>query len=343
MKLPHRTFVFAILLSLASLVSLSLAADPPAVEPKDKKPPEALTKPAPESVADLKAIQDEVKKVLKKAIPATVGIQIGPGSGSGVIVNKDGLILTAGHVSRDPGQNCTVIMSDGKRVKGKTLGWNQKMDSGMIQISEKGPWPFVDVGDSSKLKKGQWAIAVGHPGGYKPGRAPVVRLGRVLVTNKSIIQTDCALVGGDSGGPLYDMDGKVIGIHSRISWDITSNIHVPVDSFREDWDRLVKAEKWGGMFDFGGRRAGTAYLGVAFDPDTDDLKVNEVRKDTPAEKAGFKAEDVLLSVDGTAVKTRKELADLLAKKKPGDEVTVEVQRGDKKIKLSAKLTKRPAE
>lgn len=311
-----------------------LAADPPA-EPKDKP---AVSKAAPDDVADLRAIQNMVKRVLKKAMPATVGIQIGPGSGSGVIVNADGLVMTAGHVSGEPGQKCTLILSDGRRIKGKTLGYNADMDSGMIQITDKGPWPFVKVGDSTRLKKGDWCVAVGHPNGYKPGRTPVVRVGRIQEATKSAIRTDCTLVGGDSGGPLFDLDGNVIGIHSRISWGITMNIHVPSGSFKEDWDRLVKGEKWGGRFG----RGEQAYLGVAFDPESDSLKVDEIRKDTPADKAGLKAGDVLLSVDGKKLTTRKDLTLLLQKKKPGDEITVEVQRDDKTLKLSVKLAKRPA-
>src|SRR5262249_12626858 len=144
------------------------------------------------------------------------------------------------------GRPVTIIMPDGKRLKGETLGANRGIDSGMVKITDKGEWPYLEMGKSESLKRGQWCIAVGHPGGFRPGRPPVVRVGRVQDATKSLIRPDCTLVGGDSGGPLFDLDGRVIGIHSRISGSIAANIHVPVDTYRETFERLVKAEVWGG-------------------------------------------------------------------------------------------------
>src|SRR5262249_34378556 len=158
----------------------------------------AVEKPAPENLADLKAIQGQVNKVLDKVIPCTVGVVVGGASGSGVIIDKDGTVLTAGHVSGKPGQEGILILHNGKTVKGKTLGQNVGIDSGMIKITDEGPWPFVEMGSSADVKKGEWVISCGHPGGYKKGRSPVVRLGRVLDTTNSTIRTDCTLVGGDS-------------------------------------------------------------------------------------------------------------------------------------------------
>ena len=89
------------------------------------------------------------------------------------------------------------------------------------------------------LNSSAWCIAIGHPGGYKLGRTPVVRVGRILDVGKAMIQTDCTLVGGDSGGPLFDMFGRVIGINSRIGPNINYNIHVPVDTYHDTWDKLV--------------------------------------------------------------------------------------------------------
>jgi hypothetical protein len=115
-----------------------------------------------------------------------------------------------------------------------------------MKIDEPGPYPFVEMGRSSTLALGQWVIAVGHPGGFRPNRSPVVRLGRVLMSNPFLIRTDCAQDGGDSGGPLFDLDGVVVGIHSRIGpGAITENVHVPIDTYKQTWDRLASAESWG--------------------------------------------------------------------------------------------------
>src|ERR1700758_5501580 len=117
------------------------------------------------------------------------------------------------------------------------------------------------MGKSTSLTKGQWVVSIGHPGGFRPNRTPVVRLGRVLEANANLIQTDCTLVGGDSGGPLFDMDGKVIGIHSRIGPAITANLHVPVNTYRDTWDDLANGETLGGPVR---PRTGQAYMGVRF-------------------------------------------------------------------------------
>jgi serine protease Do len=308
----------------------------PKVERVDGKIPAVFAKSAPEGVDDLKAMQKHVKKMLAKVVPATVGLVVGGGSGSGVIISEDGYILTAGHVSGTPDRNCTVILSDGKKLKGKTLGYNKGIDSGLVKITDKGKYPFVGLGESGKLQTGQWCLTLGHPGGFRPGRPPVLRLGRILASNKNLIRTDCALVGGDSGGPLFDLAGRVIGIHSRISNDITANIHVPVDTYRETWDRLVASEEWGG-----GPRRAQAILGVGFSRDGTDLKILELTKGGPAAKAGFEEGDVITAIDGMKVKVRTDLQGYLMKKKPGDEVKVEVEREGEKETITLKLGKRP--
>lgn len=207
----------------------------------------ALSKEGPGSLDELRALEKQVAKVLDKVVPCTVGVRVGNGQGSGVMVSADGYVLTAGHVSGEPGKDAVVILPSGKQLKAKTMGRNSGIDSGLIKISDAGPYPFVDMGKSADLTRGQWVVAVGHPGGFRPNRTPVVRLGRVLFVNPVVVRTDCALVGGDSGGPLFDLDGRVVGIHSRIgSGSITENLHVPVDTYRESWDRLVAAESWGG-------------------------------------------------------------------------------------------------
>jgi hypothetical protein len=164
-----------------------------------------------------------------------------------VIVSEDGTILTAAHVSGNPKQDALVILSGAKKTKGKTLGRNTGIDSGMMKIAENGKYPFAEMGKSSELKVGQWVIEVGHPGGFKENRGPVVRVGRILALHPIAIRTDCTMVGGDSGGPLFDMQGRVIGINSRIGGVITENVHVPIDTFHETWDRLALGESWGGQ------------------------------------------------------------------------------------------------
>jgi serine protease Do len=330
--------------TLLGLLLLGLFANLPAAradEPeKEPELPPALIKVAPENIEDLKAIQTQTKKVVEKVLPCTVGIVVNGASGSGVIVDAEGHVLTAGHVSGKPGQDCTLIFQDGKKVKGKTLGQNKGIDSGMVKIVEEGKYPFIEMGTSKDLKRGQWVIAVGHPGGFKPGRAPVVRLGRILDATNTLIRSDCTLVGGDSGGPLFDMNGKVIGINSRIGSTLQDNVHVPVDTFSETWDRLAKGDSWGGG-GFLPSRDNEPYLGLQLDVDNKKAcKVLEVNENSPASKAGLMAGDVILKFDGRPVGDTDDLSIVLRNKKPGEEVKVEVQRGDDKMTLKLTIGKK---
>ena len=199
---------------------------------------------APKDIADLQALEKQIKAVAAKVVPAVVGIRIGSATGSGVVVSEDGIVMTAGHVAGKPGQAVIFFFADGKIAKGITLGSYITADAGLMKIIDPGKWPFVEKGRSDSLKLGSWCVAIGHPLGYQKGRPPVVRVGRVLKKTDDVLQTDCALVFGDSGGPLLDLDGKVVGINSRIGGQTDVNFHVAVDVFQTHWDRLLKSEAW---------------------------------------------------------------------------------------------------
>jgi serine protease Do len=336
------------LVSLALLLAQSFCfADEPATRPAVETPPAKIavplptTRPAlgiPHSVKDLRAIEREVQEVVKKATPATVGVMLGAAQGSGVIVSKDGYVLTAGHVAATPGQNVILILASGRRVRAKTLGINYGIDSGMIKITEPGDWPFVPTGKSADVKPGQWVLALGHPGGYHSDRPPVLRLGRVLTINGNVIDSDCTLVGGDSGGPLLDLDGNLIGIHSRIGASTLANLDVPIDTFTETWDRLAKGEAWGQPTGIMAARG--PMLGVAGESNEKGCAVTAISPDSPAEKAGLKVGDVITTLDGRPVKGLEGLALMLLGHKPGDEVTLHVLRGEETKDIKATLAKR---
>jgi serine protease Do len=184
----------------------------------------------------------------------------------------------------------------------------------------------------------------------------VVRYGRILDINNSergFLRTDNALVGGDSGGPLFDLQGRVIGIHSRIGPSITANMDVPVDTYRDTWERLVNSERWGdGPGNGGGGRRGgrgapqtpvEPEFGLKLDPGATVCTVGEILKDSPAEKAGLKTGDIVKKFDGKEATTVAALLDEFKKKKPGDEVAFEVQRGSETLTLKVVAGRKPAE
>lgn len=180
---------------------------------------------------------------------ATVAIVIPGGSmGSGVIISEDGLVLTAAHVVPEAGGEIVIVLADGTQVAGKALGVNRGIDSGMAQITTEGTYPTAPVADSDTVWEGDWCIAFGHGGGVQTDRPAPMRLGRMLhVTSASKatrwLTTDCTVISGDSGGPLFDLQGNVIGIHSNIGMSVLVNRHVPISAFHAQWDDLATAGK----------------------------------------------------------------------------------------------------
>ena len=292
----------------------------------------AWKKASPESIADLKAIQDRVQEVSKVAISRVVGLRVGNANGSGVIISKEGYVLTAGHVSATPDRPVDIILHNGKVVRGKSLGRNVGIDSGLVKINEGEEWDFAEMGDSDALKQGDWCIAIGHPGGYMRGRPPVVRLGRIISASERVVWTDATLVGGDSGGPLFDMNGKVIAIHSRISGPTSNNFHVPVETYRKTWDRLAAGEDWTDrQFNIG------SFAGFSADPHAKGAKVTNVAENSPATLAGFQVGDIVTKFDGAAVKNLNQIVETINKKRPNDQLEIELLREDKVVKVTLTL------
>lgn len=240
--------------------------------------PEVFSGGVPRGVAELKAMQDHLQKLSERLLAATVGIRVESAYGSGVIVTPQGLVLTAAHVAQGANIACDIILPDGRVVRAKTLGLNRNLDAALIQITDPGTWPVASMAKADAAKMGQWCVATGHPGGYERGRKPVMRLGRILESSDTVLVTDCTLVGGDSGGPLFDAAGQVIGIHSRIGGMLTANLHVPIGGFRRSWERLEKGESWGHL------PGQSPFLGVRGSPETDVARISEVFPDTPASR-----------------------------------------------------------
>jgi serine protease Do len=325
---------------LAGALVIGLWAGQVRVHAQDGLPP-VFSKKVPESLRDLQEMEKHVQKLVDRVLPCTVCLRIGQAQGSGVVVNRQGHILTAGHVSGKAGRDAVIMLPDGYKINGKTLGANNEIDSGMVVLTEREDLPFVEMARSSEIKKGQWCLSLGHPGGFKPGRPPVVRLGRVLEVNDKVIVTDCTLVGGDSGGPLFDMHGRLIGIHSRIGGKISTNLHVPVDTYRDTWPRLSSGEVWGSpppQMAFG--KPAEPYLGMKAVTAKSALKVYSITPDSPADRAGLRADDTILRFDNEAVTTVEDFSLLLKSRRPGAQITIHVQRGNEALALRVVLGKR---
>jgi serine protease Do len=320
--------LFASLLVLALPWSASADSGRPYVN--DKK--------APENRKDLDTIQTALTSVLAQARAATVCIDLGQGSGSGVIVAPDGLVLTAAHVSTGVNKDLTVILEDGRKFKAVSLGVVADSDAAMIRITDKGEFPFVDIDRKDSTRLGDWVFALGHSGGFDKERGSVVRLGRLVRMAESTIQSDCTLIGGDSGGPLFDLQGRLIGIHSRVGQNLPMNMHVPMPVFLQNWDAMLKSEFVGEGPFVKKPEKGKGFLGLATEAVPEGgLKVTKVGKDTPAEKADFKEGDILLKLNGTELKTREQFQELLKEMAEGDPLDIAATRDGKPLTFKLKL------
>ena len=293
------------------------------------------------SIEELKERERKVKKVVSELMPTVVAV-VGndqPATGSGVIINEDGLIMTAGHVTEAAGKELTIIFPDGRSVKGESLGANRTRDAGLARITEEGKWPFAKIGDSKKAKLGEWLIAMGHPGGYDLNRSPPIRLGRLISSGSmGMLRTDCTLVGGDSGGPLFNLEGEVIGIHSSIGGSLAENRHVPSSVFKAGWDRMLAGEIWGSL---GMMAAGVnpdrPMLGVRMNDSNGQVTVDKVFPNSPAKRAGIEDGDVILKIDGMAAEQMSDVVDQVSSSSAGDVLEVQIMRNNKEQSFKVKL------
>ncbi|MDA7914842.1 S1C family serine protease [bacterium] len=274
----------------------------------------------PETLQQLQLLEQQFGRVSAAARYCTVSVKIGQAQGCGVIIDGEGKVLTAAHVAMRPNKPATVILANGRRLKAMTLGSNKNVDAGMLQISpgqnEGEDWPHATLGSSGKLSPGMWCIATGHPSGFDQDRGVVTRVGRISRVNRSALRTDCALIGGDSGGPLFDLSGQLIAIHSRIGNDVEENLHVPIDNYSNSWERLVAGDFWGSLPGF------RPVLGVQGSSQIEEAVIDVVRLGSAAKKAGIQKGDIIKEFGDRKINDFQSLKEAVAETMPGEIVRV---------------------
>jgi len=253
--------------------------------------------------------------------------------GSGFIISADGYVMTNAHVV-DAADEITVKLTDKREFKAKVIGADRRTDLALIKIDATG-LPFVRFGDPNKLKVGEWVIAIGSPFGFENSvTAGIVSAkGRSLPQENYVpfIQTDVAVNPGNSGGPLFNMRGEVVGINSQIysrtGGFMGLSFAIPIDVANEIAQQLRTAG-----------RVTRGRIGVVIQPLTKELVesfglgklqgalVNSVEKGGPAEKAGIEPGDVILRFDGKTVGSSEDLPRLVGAVKPGSKVPVQIWR-----------------
>jgi Do/DeqQ family serine protease len=344
---------------------------------------------APDSKAILQALEDAFASVADRATPAVVNVSItgrrtregsesqepeerfreffGPefferffrrrppreesrASGSGVIVDARGYILTNNHVVENAA-DVEVRLSDDRKFKATVVGRDPKTDLAVLKVDPgAGALAVAELGDSDKLRIGQWAIAIGNPFGLDRtvtvGIISAVGRTRVgVATYEAFIQTDASINPGNSGGPLLNLDGRVIGINTAIlSTGQGIGFSIPINMAREIMTQLIAKG-----------RVVRGWLGIAIQDLTPELAagfgvkpssgvlVSDVMKDSPAETGGMKPGDIITEFGGTPIKDVTDLQKKVAATEPGRPMPVVVIRDKASTPLTIKLGEQPGE
>src|SRR4051812_24928573 len=300
---------------------------------------------------------EEIQEFFRRFIPRQPGPgqgpqapqppQGGPGRpesrslGSGFIISNDGYILTNAHVV-EGADEINVKFTDKREFKAKVIGADKRTDVALIKIDATG-LPVVRFGDATKLKVGEWVLAIGSPFGFEN----TVTAGIVSAKGRSLpqenfvpfIQTDVAINPGNSGGPLFNMRGEVVGINSQIysrtGGFMGLSFAIPID-VALDIQKQLKEKG----------RVARGRIGVVIQEVTRDLAnsfgldrargalVNQVEKGSPADKAGIEATDIITGFDGKPVESSSDLPRLVGSTRPGSQASVEVWRKGQKKNVS---------
>ncbi len=325
---------------------------------------------APESFADLvEQLQPAVVNISTKQ-EVTLGVRLDPfagtrepvtqeqqGGGSGFLISDDGYIVTNNHVvtggPRGEAVNqVTVTLTNGKEYKATIVGRDQASDLALLKINATG-LPFVKFADSSQARVGDWVVAIGNP----LGLGSTVTAGIISAVQRNLggggaydryIQTDTAINRGNSGGPLFDLHGNVVGINNMLISPVGANIGVNFAIPAEAAIPVINSLR-------AGEKIQRGYLGIGIAPVDEDLAaalglpkdrgefVQRVEEDGAAAKAGLKRGDVVTKVNGKDVTPSQTLSYIVANTKPGTRIPLEVIRDGKTTTLYAIVGTRPPE
>jgi len=258
--------------------------------------------------------------------------------GSGFIIDAKGIVVTNNHVIKGA-EDIMVTVNGEKEYEAKIIGSDPLSDLAVLEIQSKDKFAPVKFGDSDKARIGDWVLAIGNPFGF----GGTVTSGIISARNRSIglaryedyIQTDASINQGNSGGPLFDMNGDVIGINTAIlgrEGSIGIGFAIPSNSAKKVISQLIK---------FGETKRG--WLGVRIQVVTKEIAdveklekpmgalIASVAKNSPSDKGGLKAGDIILEFNGTLIKEMKELPRIVAQTEVGKTVKVKIWRNEKEI------------
>lgn len=268
--------------------------------------------------------------------------------GSAFFISKDGYLLTNHHVINDASK-VTITLNDRREIDAEVVGSDERTDVAVLKV-KGGDFPALRTGDANSLQVGEPVLAIGSPFGfdYSASAGIVSAKSRTMSRENAVpfIQTDVALNPGNSGGPLFNQKGEVVGINSRIfsgtGGYMGLSFSIPIDVAMDVANQIIKTGK-----------VSRAYLGVMLQDIDRNLAeayglsrpegalVTQVSDDTPASKAGLKAGDIILDYNGTTITRTTDLINLINRTHPNQSASMVVQRNGKQLSLKATLTSAP--
>jgi S1-C subfamily serine protease len=289
-----------------------------------------------------------IVRMVREATPAVVSITAGGGgSGSGVMIRADGILVTNAHVVGNS-RTVAVGLADGRQLRGEVLGRDPSVDIAVVRVPGTN-LPVAPLGDSDEVEAGQLAIAIGNPLQLERtvtrgvisavNRTP----GRGIALGTGLIQTDAAINPGNSGGPLLNSAGRVIGINTMIIRGVTGlGFAVPSNLAQDVVEQILTTG-----------RVVHAYLGVGYEDVTPQLAAQfnlgaregvilmAVQPNSPAARAGLRPEDIMTSVSGTPIRHGGDLRRVLRQRRPGDQIEIQAMRGRQRVTMTATLIEAP--
>lgn len=362
----RRGALAAALLASTAFTGITLAQPGPVNPPIQNAPHAVLpdftglvvqVKPAVVSITTtIAASQGEMGPRMALPFPFNQMVPQGPqgvhqARGSGFIIRQDGLIVTNNHVVKD-GSAVSVTLDDGTELKAKVLGTDPRTDIAVLKIDAGKPLPFIQLGNSRDVRPGEWVIAMGNPFGLGGS----VTAGIVSAVSRDIgsgpydqfIQVDAPINQGNSGGPLFTQDGKVIGMNTAIfsptGGSVGIGFAIPSDMIRTVSDQLASTG-----------HVTRGYVGVGTQPvtgamakalhltDTSGALLASVEAGSPAAKAGLEPGDVIQSVNGQRVGSPRDLALTVATVMPGEEAKFHILRDGRDRDVAVRVGEQPAD
>jgi Do/DeqQ family serine protease len=348
MKKSFMVVIMAIIISLTSFAAVNLDYESPIVNVVE------VAAPAVVNIETTRSVAVQVDPFTQYFFERFFGLNIPEyqtkGLGSGFIFHEDGYVLTNYHVI-EKAKEITVTLANGKKYDAELVGGDSDLDLAIIKLKTDEKLPILELGDSDKVKIGEWVIAIGNPLGLQN----TVTVGVLSATNRNIakpegtgsyyglLQTDASINPGNSGGPLLNIHGEVIGINTAIAVDpelgnVNIGFAIPVNVAK----RFALSVMEIGTFQRG-------YLGVRIQNVTEDLKkslglkvdygayVTHVDQGSAAEKSGIQPQDVIIEFDGKKIETMNDLSSLVSTYPVGAEVEIVVDRFGERLTFKVKL------